>query len=349
MLYMDMGQHAVLYLTGHAQFAAYAILLGVHLTQTLQVARCAPHNESNQYQACKYGQQEVRAYFPQFAEHLFIILDAHQYPVCITADGMEIHMTLIAVFIFNGFIAHLIFICLYQLMHHLEQLTILTCQQVSFLSHYKTLGALIELSFFHYLLEPIEGNVRTHDSHNLTFVIVHWHTIGCHHRLGPIFVRIRLAPVAAILCYWLGVEIYLRIIMFCRAQLHGLNRSVSPSHGIRFKPVSFLWEVIWHEGYHTSQDGRVVLHQPTGDRIHPVRILQIVGHHPCHVIHRHLHFGQFVTDTKIDGVHLTLYQFLHRPVDNILRRVVQSPRCQFQHEGCTDDEGQRQMIPDHIA
>ena len=220
---------------------------------------------------------------------------------------------------------------------------------MSFLCHDITLGALVELSFFHHLLEPVEGNVRTHDTHRLTFVVVHRHTIGGHHRPCSVFVIIRLAPVAAVLGHCLGVESNLRIVMFCRAQLHGLNGSVSPSHGIRFKPVSFLREVIRHEGYHTSQDRRVILHQPLGNRIHPVRILQIVGHHPRHVIHRHLHLSQFVPDTKIDGVHLALNQFLHRPVDNILRRVIEHPRCQFQQQRRPDDEGQRQIIPDHSA
>ena len=217
MLYKAVGQHALLYLAGHAQFAANALLLGFHLTQTLQVARRAPHDKPNQYQTSKHGQQQRCAYFTQFAEHLFIILDAHQDPVCITTDGMEIHMTLIALLICNGFIAHLIFISLYQLTHHLEQFTVLTRQQVSFLSHYKTLGALVELSFFHHLLEPVEGNVRTHDTHRLTFFVMHRHTIGGHHRLGSVFVKIRLAPVAAVLGYCLGVESYLRIVMFCRA------------------------------------------------------------------------------------------------------------------------------------
>ena len=99
----------------------------------------------------------------------------------------------------------------------MEQFTVLTRQQVSFLSHYKTLGALVELSFFHHLLEPVEGNVRTHDTHRLTFFVMHRHTIGGHHRLGSVFVKIRLAPVAAVLGYCLGVESYLRIVMFCRA------------------------------------------------------------------------------------------------------------------------------------
>ena len=150
-------------------------------------------------------------------EHFFIILDAHQDPVCITTDGMEIHMTLIAVFICNGFKTHLIFISLHQLKRHLQQFAILTCQQMPFISHNIALCALVELSFFHHLLEPIQRNVRTHDTHRLTFVVAHWHTISGHHRLGPVLVKIRLAPVALILGHRLRVEVQLRIVVPCRA------------------------------------------------------------------------------------------------------------------------------------
>ena len=129
---------------------------------------------------------------------------------------MEEQVVLLAMLVFNDLIAHLITIRIQHRKCHLEQFIILASQQVSLARHDVSLGFLIEFPLLHPLLEPVKGDVRINDSHDLAFIIMHRHTVGRYRILGTVCIIIRLAPAAAVLRYRVGEEGHLRIVMICR-------------------------------------------------------------------------------------------------------------------------------------
>ena len=229
------------------------------------------------------------------------------------------HVILLTLLIFDGYITRTVHIGPNLLECFMEQSVILACQQVPLASHDKTLSGLIELPFFHHFLKPVKRYIRIHDSHDLTFIVMHRHTIGGHHLHGALIVKIRLAPMTAVFGYRGGEEFHLRIVMLFRTQLHGLNAPVSPSDGIGLIQAAYLRKVVRNEGDRSAQNGRVVLHQSVCNREHPLWLIQSIAYHPRHIVNSHFHLSQLVTDTEKEGIHLALYQSVYRIVDNILR------------------------------
>ena len=127
------------------------------------------------------------------------------------------------------------------------------------------------------------------------------------------------------------------------SQLHRLNGVLSPAYGVWLEVLVFIWIIVWNKSNTTSHERRVIFDHSLGNVEHPVRLIKTFIDYPRHVIHCHLHFGQFVTDAEVDGIHLSLHQPFHCPLDDVLSRIVHHTRRQLQQQCCCDDDGQAGM------
>ena len=128
MLQQVMGQHALLYLEGHVQLSIDTLLFGIRLTQTLEVTRGTPHDESNQNKTSYHQCQEIPTYPGQLAEHFFVVQCTDQDPVRIAAYWTVEHMMLIALLVFEGVITRPILVNIHVCTYRLEQGAIVASQ-----------------------------------------------------------------------------------------------------------------------------------------------------------------------------------------------------------------------------
>ena len=82
---LALGQHTLLYLTGHVQLSVNALLLGIHLLQLVQVLGGTPHNQSGKDKTQNHGQHQHQAHGAQPSEYLAVFQDVDEYPVRISA------------------------------------------------------------------------------------------------------------------------------------------------------------------------------------------------------------------------------------------------------------------------
>ena len=128
MLQEVVRQHALLYLEGHVQLSIDTLLFGIRLTQTLEVTRGTPHDESNQNKTSYHQCQEIPTYPGQLAEHFFVVQCTDQDPVRIAAYWTVEHMMLIALLVFENEVAGLVFVNIHVFVYHLEQGAIVASQ-----------------------------------------------------------------------------------------------------------------------------------------------------------------------------------------------------------------------------
>ena len=121
------------------------------------------------------------------------------------------------------------------------------------------------------------------------------------------------------------------------SQLHRHNGILPPAHGIRLVMLVCVWIIVRFESDAASPERWVVFHHPTGNVEHPLRLFKSFAYHPCHIIDSNLHLSQLVANTEIYGIHLAVYQLLHRPVNDILSRVVHHTRRHF-HQQCSSND-----------
>ena len=133
------------------------------------------------------------------------------------------------------------------------------------------------------------------------------------------------------------------------AQLHGLYAAVRPSDRIRLKPVSALWKQVGDAGNATTQNHRIVLHNLVRLPRQRVRLYQVVGHNPRHVVEHHLHLYQFVAYAKVECVVLAFHHFCGRTLDDFLTVIIDEARGQLYKQGRHDDDSQASVVLDEVS
>ena len=164
--------------------------------------------------------------------------------------------------------------------------------------------------------------------------------IGHHHRLRPVGVIVRLAPVVAVVLHRVAVGLELCVVVALRAKLHRLHRPVGPTPGIGLEPVALLGIVVGDKSHPAPMQERVVLHKPARRLEHPGGLLDVAGDNPRVVVYHHFGLRQLLAYVHGYAFHLLPHQPPHHLVDDVLGVVVQHPRRQLQQQRSSKDDSQ---------
>ena len=138
------------------QLRTDAILLSIDLLQTLQIALRAPDDERYQQQACQCHQEKVQSYTTQFAEHIRVIQRVDEQPVCLAAHRSIEDVHLMAMLILQFDIAVLVAVVSQVFEYDLQQLVVITCQQIVLSGYEETLRRFIDLTLADFVIKPAQ-------------------------------------------------------------------------------------------------------------------------------------------------------------------------------------------------
>ena len=95
----------------------------------------------------------------------------------------------------------------------------------------------------------------------------------------------------------------------------------STAHGVGHEEFSLAGIVVRLKNDAAAPENRIVLYHLMRQFEHPIGFIERFAHYPRHVIDRHLGVGQFVANTKVDGVHFDTHHSLHGSLDEVLRLI----------------------------
>ena len=342
---LALWQHALLYLTGHAQLAVDAFLLGIHLLQPLQVLRRTPHNQSGKDETQDNRQHQHHAHHAQSAEDFVVVQHIDEHPVGISAHRRVEDMILMTILALHHEVVFLVLVFFQQWQHLSEQRRVLARQQVVFARYQKTLGGLIDFLLVHDVFQDAEGDIGEDDTDDALGRITDRSAVGCRHAVDFHMVGVRLGPKRLAGSQRSLVILLLEIfpLLFCHLYRH--DGVATPARRIGFEVLSFGRIVVGGKGNAATPEQGVVLHDSPRDVEHPIRLVQRFAHHPRHVVDGHLGLHQLVADTKVDGVHLHIHHSLHRSLDEVLGGIEHETHHQLQQQYCRHDDREVQIFP----